>query len=131
VNSDPLPFQWLAREPELCRNVRFVDVDYKALMLTKKEIIEATPQMNDLLTTQAVPNDGYTVLNTNEYVAVGCDLRDITGLDTTIESLTKPHGCLVLCVAEVSVIYMNATAADALIEWAARLSSGKSSYSSP
>ena len=107
--------------------MRFVDVDYKALMLTKKGIIEATPQINDLLTTQALPKDDYTVLNANEYVAVGCDLRDITGLDTTIGSLTKQDNCLVLCVAEVSVIYMNPVAADALIKWAAHLSSGKSS----
>jgi tRNA wybutosine-synthesizing protein 4 len=127
---DPLPFQWLAREPELCRNVRFVDVDYKALMLTKTEIIEATSRMRDLLTPQALPVDGYTVLNAAEYLAVGCDLRDIAGLSATIGSLTKPDECLVLCVAEVSVTYMKPDAADALIEWAAHLSSGKFFWSS-
>jgi tRNA wybutosine-synthesizing protein 4 len=123
---DPLPFQWLAREPELCRNVRFVDVDYKALMLTKTEIIESTPRMRDLLTPQVLPADGYTVLNANEYIAIGCDLRDIAGLSATIGSLTKEDACLVLCVAEVSITYMNPDAADAVIEWAANLSSGKS-----
>lgn len=123
---DPLPFQWLAREPELCRNVRFVDVDYKALMLTKTEIIEATPRMRDLLTPQALPDDGYTVLSTHEYLAVGCDLRDIAGLGATIGSLTEGDRCLVLCVAEVSITYMNPDAADAVMEWAANLSSGKS-----
>lgn len=122
---DPLPFQWLAREPQLCRDVQFVDVDYKALMLTKTEIIEATPRMRDLLTPQALPADGYTVLNATEYLAIGCDLRDIAGLSATIGSLTKQHESLVLCIAEVSVTYMSPDAADALIEWAAKLSSGK------
>lgn len=124
--SDPLPFQWLAREPELCRNARFVDVDYKALMLAKREIIEATPRMRDLLTPQALPDDGYTVLNAKEYIAVGCDLRDTNGLNIGMES-SRPDQCLVFCVAEVSLVYMNPDTADALIEWAAHLSSGKSS----
>ena len=81
---DPLPFHWLAREPRLCRNVQFIDVDYKALMLTKTEIIEATPRMRDLLTPQALPADGYTILNATEYLAIGCDLRDIAGLPSEV-----------------------------------------------
>jgi hypothetical protein len=98
-------------------------------MLTKKEIIEAAPQMRDLLTPQALPDDGYTVLNAEEYIAVGCDLRDINGLNISMKS-SRPDQCLVLCVAEVSLIYMNPETSDALIEWAAHLSSGKSSKSS-
>lgn len=127
---DPLPFQWLAREPELCRNVRFVDVDYKALMLTKTGIIQATPRMRDLLTPKAAPANGYAVLDSDQYLAVGCDLRDIAGLSATIGPLIKPDECLALCVAEISVTYMKPDAADALIEWAATLSSGKSPESS-
>ena len=106
--------------------MRFVDVDYKALMLAKKELIDATPEMNGLLNSRTPPKDGFTVLDSDEYIAVGCDLRDIPGLDSSIGTLTKQDECLVLCVAEVSVIYMNADSADALIEWAAHLSSGKS-----
>jgi tRNA wybutosine-synthesizing protein 4 len=94
-------------------------------MLAKKEIIEATPRMADLLTPQALPDDGYTVLNAKEYIAVGCDLRDINGLDIGMKS-SRPDQCLVLCVAEVSLIYMDLDKTDALIEWAAHLSSGKS-----
>lgn len=126
LNSDPLPFQWLARFPELCRNVRFVDVDYGALMLTKKDIIEATPQLRDLLRVQTAPQDGYTVLDADEYRAIGCDLRDIPGLNKSVKSLVNNEDCLVLCIAEVSITYMNPDAADALIEWAVTLSSGKS-----
>jgi hypothetical protein len=98
-------------------------------MLTKKEIIEATPPMRDLLTPQALPDNDYTVLNAEEYIAVGCDLRDINGLDISMKP-SRPDQCLVLCVAEVSLIYMNPETSDALIEWAAHLSSGKSSKSS-
>jgi tRNA wybutosine-synthesizing protein 4 len=93
-------------------------------MLAKKEIIEAAPRMRDLLTLQTLPEDGYTVLNAKEYIAVGCDLRDINGLNVSLKPST-PDQCLVLCVAEVSLIYMNAETSDALIEWAAHLSSGK------
>ena len=125
ADSDPLPFQWLARDADLCRNVQFVDVDYKALMYTKKEIVESTPQIKRLLTLRTPPLDGYTLVNADEYLAIGCDLRDITGLNKTIRSISEPKGCLVLCVAEVSVTYMNSDAADTLIEWAAVLSSGK------
>jgi hypothetical protein len=95
-------------------------------VLAKKEIIEATPRMRDLLTPQALPDDGYTVLSAKEYIAVGCDLRDINGLNVSMES-SRPDQCLVLCVAEVSLVYMNPDTSDALIEWAAHLSSGKSS----
>jgi hypothetical protein len=98
-------------------------------MLTKKEIIEATPRMRDLLAPQTLSDDGYTVLNAKEYIAVGCDLRDINGLNISMKS-SRPDQCLVLCVAEVSLIYMSPDTTDALIEWAAHLSSGKSSKSS-
>ena len=95
-------------------------------MLAKREIIEATPRMRDLLTPQVLPDDGYTVLNATEYIAVGCDLRDINGLNISMKS-SRPDQCLVFCVAEVSLVYMNPDTTDALIEWAAHLSSGKSS----
>ncbi len=94
-------------------------------MYTKKEIVESTPQIKGLLTLRTPSPDGYTVLDADEYLAIGCDLRDIVGLDKTIRSISEPKRCLVLCVAEVSVTYMNSDSADALIEWAASLSSGK------
>ena len=94
-------------------------------MLTKKDIVETTPQIKSLLTLRSPPPDGYTVLDADEYIAIGCDLRDIAGLDKTIKAISKPEGCLVLCVAEVAVTYMNPDDADALLEWAASLSLGK------
>lgn len=123
-DSDPLPFQWLAQKPDLCGNVRFVDVDYKALMLTKKDIVEGTPQIWKLLTPRTASSDDYVVLDTEEYLGIGCDLRDIDGLNKAVRALAQRDDCLVLCVAEVSVTYMDPDAADALIEWAASLSSG-------
>ena len=123
--SDPLPFQWLAQESNLCRNVRFVDVDHKELIRTKKDIVQSTPQLESLLTSRPTAHTSELVLDAEEYVAIGCDLRDLVKLDSALRSAVSIQQCLVLCVAEVSITYMEPVAADALIAWAASLSSGE------
>lgn len=98
-------------------------------METKIEIIDSSPRLSDLLTPDpvAVRSHGSIVLATNEYAGIGCDLRDINTLDAALKSCTKLLGedCLVLCVAEVSITYMNLAAADALIKWALTISPGE------
>ena len=94
-------------------------------MLSKAQIIMTTPKMSGLLNVQPLPHDDYTVLAAEQYLGVGCDLRDLVGLDAVLsKSVHQIDDCLVLCVAEVSVTYMDPTAADALIAWAGRLTSG-------
>ena len=125
--SDPLPFQWLARKPDLCQNVRFVDVDYRELMITKTSIVVETPVLKELV----MPDEGasfHFVLESERYYGVGCDLRDLRSVDSAIRSLRGIDEALVLCIAEVSVTYMDPDAADLLIAWARTLSDGKSAY---
>lgn len=124
--SDPLPFQCLTRYPRSCQNVQFVDVDYVELMTKKREIIEQTDSLCQLLTNLRVSTTGETItIRSDEYVAVGCDLRDAEKLQRALAEEFDLENCLVLCIAEVSITYMDVQAADALIRWAATLRNGK------
>jgi len=123
--SDPLPFEWLARDPKLCADTKFIDVDYEILMQTKREIVRSTPKMNDLLhpsNPDGRGQDSAILINTVEYAAIGCDLRNIPRLERLLRSVVDIEKCLVLCVAEVSITYMQTVSADALIAWTSTLS---------
>ena len=127
--SDPLPFQCLARYPSLCQGVKFVDVDYMQLMIKKCEIIERTDQIRQLLTNAQFPSPGDLIaLRSDQYLALGCDLRDVEKLSKVLAEGLDLADCLVLCTAEVSITYMDVQAADALIRWAATLNHGRSGH---
>ena len=63
-------------------------------------------------------------LRSDSYLAIGCDLNDIGKLDEALQNEFDLANCLVFCIAEVSVTYMDVQAADALIVWAACLGDG-------
>ena len=101
-------------------------MDYDLLMETKCKIIRETPKMNDLLhssDTNQKRLDPSVLINTDEYAAVGCDLRNLPRLQRLLRNVVDIDNCLVLCVAEVSITYMATEAADALIAWSSTLSS--------
>ena len=95
-------------------------------MISKKEIITSTPRMRDLLMIEPNSPMAGLILDSKQYVALGCDLRNIQRLDWLVRSVVSVEQCLVLCIAEVSITYMNPDAADAVIRWSANLSPGKS-----
>jgi tRNA wybutosine-synthesizing protein 4 len=118
--SDPLPFQFLAKNPEKCRSVKFVDVDYMKLMIKKCLVIMETEQLRKLLSGAVLPiPQGSVVLRSDQYLAMGCDLCKLEDLERTLVHEVNIENCLVLFIAEVSITYMEVEAADALIEWAA------------
>lgn len=122
---DPLPFQWLAKDPDLCRNVRFVDIDHHELMTKKAHIILSIPQLNENLgDEQHEKVTREILLHRESYVAVGCDLRDLTNLDTAVRSILGVTAPKVLCLAEVALAYLRPSEADELIQWATTLSTG-------
>lgn len=123
IGSDPLPFQWLAREPELCGNVRFVDVDYRELMIAKTVIIKENPALTELVKPKEMSTLDFFIEG-EQYYGIGCDLRDLQSLDLALRSLSGIDQALILCVAEVSVTYMDPDAADALIAWSRTISDG-------
>jgi tRNA wybutosine-synthesizing protein 4 len=105
--------------------VLFVDVDYRELMITKKTIISETAVLKDLVNPKVDSTSNF-VIESEQYYGVGCDLRDLQSLDLAVRSLRDLDEALVLCVAEVSVTYMELEAANSLIAWATTLSEGKS-----
>ncbi len=121
IISDPFAFQWLSKDHSKCLNVTFVDIDYQELIEKKCEVITKTPQLQDLLQPlDASKSTGPILFRSKHYLALGCDLTDIKGLESYMNSEFDMSDCLILCTAEVSVTYMNVEAADSLIAWAAR-----------
>ncbi|CCX32474.1 Similar to Leucine carboxyl methyltransferase 2; acc. no. Q5BH52 [Pyronema omphalodes CBS 100304] len=118
---DPLPFQCLAKEKPNAE-VLYVDIDYPDLITIKAGIIAQTPGLNGLLTDKQhheTPVD-HVHYQSNEYIALGCDLRDLD----TLQRLFEKHGLVdhaVFFTAEVSLTYMAKDSVDALIAWAASL----------
>ena len=96
-----------------------MDVDHPALMEKKCDIISNTSRLRDLLGPHDRPLEpGGVTLRSEHYLAIGCDLADITKFDMLLASEVQLSSCLVLCTAEVSITYMDTSAADALIRWA-------------
>ncbi|KAK5030606.1 tRNA methyltransferase ppm2 [Exophiala sideris] len=122
---DPLPFQWLARENTLCSNTKFVDVDYEPLLETKRGIIANHPEMRDLLHSDVAfsyATDPAILIDSQEYAAIGCDLRNLPKLTRLLASVVNLEDSIVLCIAEDSTSYMRTEAADALVAWTSTLS---------
>lgn len=119
---DPLPFAFLGKQPELCENTTFVDVDYPVLMQNKCGIISNTEQLHGLLENFYRTSAAEGVLGAgNPYLAVGCDLRDIELLRETLQDAVEieDETVAILFVAEVSIAYMEREASQAVLEWAA------------
>lgn len=96
-----------------------MDVDFLDLMEKKCNVILNTSQLRDLLGPHDRPLDpSGPILRSEHYLAIGCDLADITRLDMMLGSEVQLSNCQVLCTAEVSITYMDPNAADALIRWA-------------
>lgn len=96
-----------------------MDVDYPDLMEKKCNIISNTSPLHDLLGPHDRPLDSSgLVLHSETYLAIGCDLADLEKLDMLLASEVQISSHTVLCVAEVSITYMDTNAADALIRWA-------------
>ncbi len=113
----------------MCKNVTFVDVDYAQLMVKKCEIIDLTNLFRKMLTSFKISSPGDTItLRSDQYLAVGCDLRDTEKLKRALAEELDLENCLILCTAEVSITYMDVEAADALIGWAAKLRDGESGH---
>ena len=124
LSSDPNPWQCLSRYPRACENVTFIDVDYMALMEKKRDVVRSTAELNEMLVNVTFPESGMLLLRSDQYLQVGCDLRELSELSTLLASAVDTEKCLILCTAEVSITYMNVEAADALVKWASKLPDG-------
>ncbi|EEH06591.1 leucine carboxyl methyltransferase [Histoplasma capsulatum G186AR] len=123
---DPLPFQFLNRDAALCQNAKFIDVDHHKLMVKKRDIITQCPALRDLLSdAQLTPETDSILLRSKEYVGIGCDLGDLSELDAALSGVIGLDQASILCIAEVSITYMEVELADALIRFMPKLSNAK------
>ena len=121
ICSDPLAFQWLSKHQSIRNGCRFVDLDFPDLIAKKADVIVNTTQLRELiepLERQSSP--GGLAIRSENYLALGCDLGDSNRLDELLAESIDRSRTLILCIAEVSMTYMDVKAADALIEWAAQ-----------
>lgn len=79
-----------------------------------------------LLETQVRSSEQPVYLRSNQYMAIGCDLRNLDLLEKTLRAELDVPSSSVLFVAEVSATYMPVADSDALIRWASTLEDGKS-----
>ena len=118
--SDPLFWQSAVRYPLHVSNVKFVDVDFRDLMIKKRSVVQGTGELLSHLTNVEL-DVGNCLLRSDQYLQVGCDLRDVPYLQQTLEESVDLHNSAILFVAEVSITYMDVDASDALIAWAATI----------
>ena len=85
-------------------------------------MISQTPQLRDLLNAAVSVGgrDSAPLPEDNRYLALGCDLADIERLEKILSENIDLGNCSILCVAEVSITYMDVGGADSLIRWASR-----------
>lgn len=121
--SDPVPFEYLGRHPDLCEDAVFVDVDYPQLMRKKYDAIKANTPLQELLPDLEPQSAESTIVaKSSKYLAVGCDLRELDKLEQVLRNefdmANTPAS--ILFTAEVSVAYMTLEASDAVYKWASR-----------
>ncbi len=118
-------FQWLAKKPPNLEKVVFVDIDYPELIDKKVHVILETPQLLDLLGAPDTAKDEDMIpLRTKNYIALGCDLANTVDLNDILKKTIDIMSCRVLCIAEVSITYMDVAATDSLIRWTGLLPDG-------
>lgn len=127
--SDVLPWQCLTRYPDHCQGVKFVDVDFPDLMRKKCRVVQETPELLALLSgVGSTTGQGHLVFQSDQYVQIGCDLRDLSSIEQSLSTLLSLPDSEFLFVAEVSITYMETEAADSVIKWASSLGHGMSLY---
>jgi tRNA wybutosine-synthesizing protein 4 len=116
---DPMPFQFWHRFTSLCEHVTFVDVDYPQLIEKKRALISGCPPLQDALISSTLRySEPPIYVRSDRYMAVGCDLRDLSTLSQILKPELTAPSCSILFVGEVSLTYMNVDDSDSLIRWA-------------
>ncbi|GIZ41317.1 hypothetical protein CKM354_000462500 [Cercospora kikuchii] len=119
---DPLPWLFLGKQPLLCQGTTFVDVDYPLLMQNKIGIIQKTSQLKTLLPKFTTTGQETGLLASSDpYVAIGCDLADLTPLQDILQDHLQMGNSdvAVLFTSEVSTAYMPLEGSQAVFQWAA------------
>ncbi|KAF6816029.1 leucine carboxyl methyltransferase [Colletotrichum musicola] len=116
--SDVLPWQCEVRYPDACKDVTFIDVDYPDLIQKKRRIVVETPELRGILGRWEASDDSPIVLRSQKYCQVGCDLRQLSTLQSCLAQIFDMSSTEFFFVAEVSITYMDTEGADGVIKWA-------------
>ncbi|KAI0378418.1 LCM-domain-containing protein [Hypomontagnella monticulosa] len=119
--SDVLPWQCMTRYPDSCQNAKFIDIDFPDLIEKKCRVVQETPELNSLLTGLKTNVANHVVLQSDQYVEIGCDLRRISDVEQALSTVVDMAHCEFMFVAEVSITYMETEGADSVIKWASTL----------
>ncbi|KAI0595774.1 leucine carboxyl methyltransferase [Biscogniauxia sp. FL1348] len=119
--SDVLPWQCMTRYPDSCRCVKFVDVDFPDLIMKKSLIVSQTSELISPLTGLKTSTVSPIVMQADQYIQIGCDLRDLKTLEQALSTFLDIPNCVFMFVAEVSITYMETEGADGVIKWASAL----------
>lgn len=115
----------LSAEKSLCRGTTFVDIDYEKLMINKKTALRQTGEITELLEdVEFLPDNSDLQIRSKQYIAIGCDLKNLAKLDRVLKTQILPSQCSVLFLAEVSLTYMDVKSANDVVSWASKLSDG-------
>lgn len=131
LTSDVLPWQCEARYPDACKDVTFIDVDYPDLIQKKRRIVVETPELRGILGMWEASDDSPIVLKSQKYCQVGCDLRQLSTLQSCLAQIFDMTSTEFIFVAEVSITYMDTDGADGVIKWASSIENGNASSASP
>jgi tRNA wybutosine-synthesizing protein 4 len=106
----------------------FVDVDFPDLIERKRRTVMDTPELVGAFS--GVRERGElvkpVVFQSDHYVQIGCDLRELKVLQQGLESVLGDFTqCEFIFVAEVSITYMETEGADEVIRWASTLGDGE------
>ena len=113
-----MPFNFLAKKPQLCDRVQFIDVDYVKLLRHKCEVLKKRDGLSSLLAdVHEGPEVDNVLLRSEHYTAISADLQSAKDLKTLKQALQTGEAPI-LFLAEVSMTYMDAAGASRLIEWA-------------
>jgi len=120
---DVLPFHtlWKRRQDKgkQLEGILFVDVDYPELMRRKTDIVRENEVLaNQVTNVEHSDAERGVMLRAVEYIAVGCDLKNLADLDGILRHELKLQDCEILFMAEVSIAYMPVMEADAVVKWA-------------
>jgi tRNA wybutosine-synthesizing protein 4 len=96
-------------------------------MQKKCEIVRTTNQLSSIIgfteSAGSNPVDG-VLIDCPSYKAVACDLEDATGVSRVLKDKLELGQYPILFLAEVSITYMDAVAAEKLIDWTSTFSDG-------
>lgn len=95
----------------------------------KTTVIQQTESLQTILgEIKTYPESNAVLLRAPQYVAVGCDLKNLKKLESSLDEVVGSAPASVLCIAEVSLTYMDIESADALLSWIPKFGKGKENY---